>query len=412
MTGGRIEPPRLDVAIVGGGILGLTVGREFLMRNPRLRVAVIEKESRLAAHQTGHNSGVIHAGVYYRPGSLKALLCRQGATAMYAFCEQHGVPVDRCGKLIIAKNETELPGLKELHARGTANGVEGLRMLDAGEITSIEPHATGSAALYSPATGIVDFSAVADALASDLILRGGSTVLDTEITGMAQTDRGVTLEHRHGTITARHAVCCAGGWADRLAVLDGAGPDPRIIPFRGQYLSLRPHATSLVRGLIYPVPDPNLPFLGIHLTKRISGDVVLGPSALLVGARDAYRLNRVDARDVLSTIAWPGTWRMARRWWRTGLNEMRLAASRRAFVQACAEYVPELTADDVGPGPAGVRAQAVDRDGALVDDFAFSESRHALHVRNAPSPAATSSLALAGMIVDRAERAPGLAARG
>ena len=405
MTPGPVEPPRLDVAIVGGGILGLAVGRELLIRNPRLDVTVIDKEPRLAAHQTGHNSGVIHAGVYYRPGSLKALLCREGAAGLFEFCEEHGVAVERCGKLIIAKNEGELTGLEELHARGTANGVQGLRLLSAGEIKDIEPHATGSAALHCPSTGIVDFGAVADALALDLVARGGNTILETEITGIVHEHRCLRLEHRSGAISARHAVCCAGGWADRLARLDGAAADPRIIPFRGQYLSLRPHATRLVRGLIYPVPDPSLPFLGIHLTKRISGDVVLGPSALMVGARDAYRVNRIDARDVLSTIAWPGTWRMARRWWRTGLREMRLAVSRRAFVQACTAYVPELTTDDVGPGPAGVRAQAVARDGALVDDFAFSESRHALHVRNAPSPAATSSLALAGMIVDRAARA-------
>jgi 2-hydroxyglutarate dehydrogenase len=396
---------RVDVAIVGAGILGLAVGRELLLRNPRLSVAVIEKEARPAAHQTGHNSGVIHAGVYYRPGSLKARLCRDGAAALYAFCEEHGVAVERCGKLIIARNPDELPGLKELAARGAANGVEGLRLLSPGEIESIEPHATGSAALHSPATGIVDFGEVARALAADLLARGGSTVLGTEITAMVPEHRGVRLEHAGGAISARRAICCAGGWADRLARLDGGGPDPRIIPFRGQYLRLLPHAARRVRGLIYPVPDPRLPFLGIHLTKQISGEVVLGPTALLVAARDAYRLSRVDGRDLLSTLTWPGTWRMARRWWRTGLAEMHLAVSRRAFVDACAAYVPGLTVDDVGPGPAGVRAQAVDREGRLLDDFAFSESDHALHVRNAPSPAATSSLALAAVIVDRAGQA-------
>jgi L-2-hydroxyglutarate oxidase len=404
MTGDQRQPSRPDVAIVGGGILGLAAGRELLLRNPRLAVAVIEKEAGLAAHQTGHNSGVIHAGMYYRPGSLKARLCRDGAADLYAFCAEHGVAVERCGKLIVAKSPDELPALKELKARGLANGVEGLQLLSAGEIKAIEPHATGSGALHSPATGIVDFSEVAEALASDLVSRGGSTMLGTEITGMSHEQGGVRLEHREGAISARHAICCAGAWADRLAELDGAGPDPRIIPFRGQYLRLLPHATRLVRGLIYPVPDPRLPFLGIHLTKRISGEVDLGPTALLVGARDAYMLSHVNADDLVSTVAWPGTWRMARRWWRTGLHEMRLAVSRRAFVRACAAYVPELTTNDVGPGPAGVRAQAVARDGSLVDDFAFSESHHALHVRNAPSPAATSSLALAAMIVDRAAR--------
>ena len=381
---------RYDLAIVGAGIIGLATARELLSRSPGLRVAVVDRADEVGTGQTGSNSGVIHAGIYYKPGSLKAKLCVDGAARMYAFCEERGIAVERCGKVIVALHESELDRLAELERRGQANGVPGLRRLTGAEITELEPHCAGLAGLHSPNTGIVDFAAVARALAEDVREAGGEIMLGRTVSAVARDDGGVRLEG--GDVAARHAVFCAGGQASRLAVAAGAPEDPRIVPFRGQYLSLRPEARELVRGLIYPVPDPDLPFLGVHLTRHISGDVLLGPSAMLVGG-----------------LRWPGTWRVVRRFWRTGLQELRMAASRRAFVAACARYVPELRVGDVERGPAGVRAQAVGRDGALVDDFIFSEAAGTLHVRNAPSPAATSSLAIAGLIADRATESFALA---
>ena len=374
---------RYDLAIVGAGIVGLASARELLARRPGLRVAVVDAADEVGTGQTGHNSGVIHAGIYYKPGSLKARLCVEGAARLYDYCEQRGVAVERCGKVIVALHEGELARLDELERRGRANEVPGLRRLRAEEIRELEPHCAGIAGLHSPNTGIVDFGAVARAMADDVRGTGGELALGRAVTGVSRANGTVRLEGAE--ITARHAVFCAGGQASRLAVAAGAPQDPRIVPFKGQYLSLRPHARGLVNGLIYPVPDPDLPFLGVHLTRHITGDVLLGPSAMLVGG-----------------LRWPGTWRVARRFWRTGAQELLMAASKRAFVAACARYVPELRAADVEGGPAGVRAQAVARDGALVDDFVLSEADATLHVRNAPSPAATSSLALGELIADRA----------
>jgi L-2-hydroxyglutarate oxidase len=400
-----------DLVVVGAGILGLAVAREALLRDPGLSVHVIEREDRVAAHQTGHNSGVVHAGIYYAPGSLKARLCVEGARDLYAFCERHDVPVERCGKVIVALTAAEIPGLDALEWRGRQNGVPGLRRLDRRGLREIEPHADGVAALHSPATGIVDFPAVARALAAEVAERGGRITLDCAVTGVDSRPREVVLRTARGDIAGRNAVFCAGAWSDRLAVAAGAPADPRIVPFRGAYLRLRPERRDLVRSLIYPVPDPSLPFLGVHLTRHIDGDVLVGPTALMVGARDAYRLRRVRAADVAATLAWPGTWRMGRRWWRTGVRETAYAASRAAFVRAAQRYVPDLEPDDVLPGPSGIRAQALARDGALVDDFVISHTGRALHVRNAPSPAATSSLAIARLIADRAQEAFGLPAR-
>ncbi|MFL5867536.1 MAG: L-2-hydroxyglutarate oxidase [Thermoleophilaceae bacterium] len=372
---------------MGAGILGLAVARELRRRKPRLRVVVLEREERIAAHQTGHNSGVIHAGIYYAPGSLKARLCVEGAAELYRFCEEHDVPVERSGKLIVARDESELPALDELERRGQANGVPGLRRLDAGEIREIEPHCRGVAALHSPETGIVDFAAVARAMAGEL-----DVVTGCGIEGMNAGSAALVLRHTQGETAASFAVFCAGMWSDRLAVMAGADPDPRIVPFRGAYLLLEPERRELVRSLIYPVPDPTLPFLGVHLTRHIDGEVSLGPTALLSRSR------------LGSTLAWPGSWRMFRRWWRTGLTEIGHAMSRRALARAASEYVPELRPGDFRRGFVGVRAQALGRDGKLVDDFVFSETERALHVRNAPSPAGTSSLAIARLIADRAEQ--------
>jgi (S)-2-hydroxyglutarate dehydrogenase len=324
---------------------------------------------------------------------------------MYAYCEARGIASERCGKVIVATDPSELERLEELERRGRANGVPGLRRIDAEGISELEPHARGIAGLHSPGTGIADFAAVARAYAEDVAEAGGAIATGCEVLGVSVSGSSLRLGHSQGTTEARNAVFCAGAWADRLAVAAGADADPRIVPFRGAYLRLRPERRHLVRSLIYPVPDPSLPFLGVHLTKHVGGDVLVGPTALMAGARDAYRLGRVRGRDLLETLAWPGTWRMLARWWSTGVTELRHAALRSAFVRAAARYVPELEVADVEPSFAGVRAQALGRDGKLVDDFVFSHTERALHVRNAPSPAATSSLAIARHVADEAERA-------
>jgi L-2-hydroxyglutarate oxidase len=405
---GDSPPDSCDIAVVGGGILGLAAARELCVRHPSLAVAVLECEREVGAHQTGHNSGVVHAGIYYAPGSLKARLCTTGARELYEYCEERGIAHQRCGKVIVATTAAELPALAELERRGRANGVPDLERLDARGLEAIEPHARGVAALHSPHTGIADFRAVAEALAAEVREAGGVVATDCRVSALREGGRGVTVEHESGTTSARAAIACAGAWADRLAVDAGAPADPRIVPFRGAYLRLRPERRHLVRGLVYPVPDPDLPFLGVHLTRHVSGDVLIGPTALLAPARDAYSLRTVRRRDLAESLGWPGTWRMARRFWRTGLTELAYAASRRAQVAAAARFVPELRVADVEPGPAGVRAQALGRDGRLVDDFVFSRTGRALHVRNAPSPGATSALAIARTVADEADAAFGL----
>src|SRR5829696_978762 len=398
------EPPHTcDVVVVGGGIVGLAVARELLSRHRDSTLCVLEREDRLAAHQTSHSSGVIHAGIYYAPGSLKARLCVEGAALLYAYCDEHRIEARRDGKLIVAANDDELARLDELERRGRENQVPGLRRIAADGIAEIEPHARGLAALHSPVTGVVDFAKVAASYAADVERAGGIVVTGAEARGLAPHGDSIAVEHARGRTEAGFVVSCAGAWSDRLAVAAGAPAEPRIVPFRGGYLRLRPEKRELVRASIYPVPDPDLPFLGGHLTRGIDDEVLLGPSALMVGARDAYRLDRVRWRDLASNLAWPGTWRLSRRFWRTGLTEIRHAASRRAFVSDLRRFVPELEARDVLPGPSGIRAQALGRDGKLVDDFVVHRTDHALHVRNAPSPAATSSLALAKLIADEAE---------
>jgi L-2-hydroxyglutarate oxidase len=391
-----------DLVVVGAGILGLAVAREVTRRDPRLRVTVLEKEPEVGFHQTGHNSGVIHAGIYYTPGSLKARLCVAGAHELYEYCQQRGIEARQCGKVIVATGEQELPRLDELERRGQANGVPGLHRLTSSELAEIEPHCRGVAALHSPSTGIVDFRAVARAFADDVRDAGGLIATGCAVSATRPVPGAIRIVHARGETSARYAVFCAGAWADRLAVAAGAPADPRIVPFRGGYFRLRPQRRYLVRSLIYPVPDPELPFLGAHLTRHIDGEVLLGPTALIAGARDAYKLTRLVGRDVLGTLTWPGTWRMAARWWRTGVTELWMSVARRSLAKELARFVPEITASDIVPGPAGVRAQALARDGRLVDDFVLSATERALHVRNAPSPAATSSLAIARLIVDQA----------
>jgi 2-hydroxyglutarate dehydrogenase len=397
-------PSRCDFAVVGGGIVGLAVARELTKRRPQTSVCVLELEASVGTHQTGHNSGVIHAGVYYEPGSLKARLCVEGARELYEYCQARGIANEACGKVIVATDAGELDRLDELERRGKANGVPGLRRIDAAGIEDLEPHAQGIAGLHSPGTGIVDFPAVARAYAQDVIEAGGVVASGCGVTGVEVKARSLHLLHAGGATEAGHAIFCAGAWSDRLAVMAGADPDPRIVPFRGAYLRLVPERRHLVRSLVYPVPDPSLPFLGVHLTKHIDGEVLIGPTALLAGARDAYRLGKVRGGDVLDTLAWPGSWRMFRHWWRTGLAELGHATLRSTLVRAAARYVPELEVGDVEPAFAGVRAQALGRDGRLVDDFVFSATPRALHVRNAPSPGATSSLAIGRYVVEEAER--------
>jgi len=396
-------PGECDVVVVGAGIVGLATARELALRHDGIRIAVLEREDSIAAHQTGRTSGVIHAGIYYRPGSLKAQLCVAGAREMYAYCQERGIHTERSGKLIVATAENELGALAELERRGHENEVPGLRRVDAAEIPEIEPCATGVAALHSPATGVVDFAEVAAAYGTDLAARGATVATSCPVDALEPGESSIAVRHARGTTRARAVVSCAGAWSDRLAVACGAPEEPRIVPFRGAYLRLRPERRDLVRANIYPVPDPDLPFLGMHLTRRIDGEVLLGPSALMVGARDAYRLSRVRPRDLAQTIGWPGSWRLAARFRHTALREMRNAGSRRAFVEDLRRFVPELQVSDVLPGPAGIRAQALARDGSLVDDFVVHRTERAIHVRNAPSPAATSSLALARLIADEAD---------
>jgi (S)-2-hydroxyglutarate dehydrogenase len=375
-----------DLAVVGAGILGLAAARELKGRHPGLSVRVLDKEDAVARHQTGRNSGVIHAGIYYTPGSLKAKLCVEGARAMYEYLERNAIPFERCGKTIVARDASELPALAELERRGRANRVPGLRRVDADGLRELEPHAAGVAALHSPATGIVDFAEVARRLARDLEEGGTQVHTGCEVRRVVPGNGRIALHHSRGELRARHALFCAGLASDRLAIAAGGPPEPRIVPFRGGYLHVKPERRDLVRALIYPVPDARLPFLGVHLSRHIDGSVSIGPTALLVGGLGRRR-----------------TWRLARRFWRTGITELRHAMSRRALAAAAAQYVPELTTRDVEPGPSGVRAQAVASDGSLLDDFVFSDTERAVHVRNAPSPAATSSFAIARLIADRAE---------
>jgi 2-hydroxyglutarate dehydrogenase len=328
---------------------------------------------------------------------------------MYEYCEQRGIRYERCGKLIVATNELERSRLADLERRARANGVLGIRSLDARELREFEPRLDGLAAIHSPATGITSFQQVAHAFAGDVLASGGSVHTGCGVEAVDARSRGLQLRHARGATLASHAVFCAGAWSDRLALACGAGADPRIVPFRGAYLRVRAPRRDLVGSLIYPVPDPSLPFLGVHLTRTIDGELLIGPTALLAGARDAYRLRSVRPRDVVDTISWPGTWRVLGRWWRTGVEEIRHAVLRESMVGAVRRYVPSLEASDLEPAFAGVRAQAVARDGAFIEDFAFSLTERALHVRNAPSPAATASLAIAEHVADRARQSFDLA---
>ncbi|HLT18864.1 MAG TPA: L-2-hydroxyglutarate oxidase [Thermomicrobiales bacterium] len=394
---------RGDVVVIGAGIVGLAVAREWLGRRPGTRLIVLEKEDRIAAHQSGHNSGVIHSGIYYTPGSVKARACVAGAARMMRYCDEKGIPYRLCGKMIIATEEDELPRLEELHRRGIANEVPGLEMIGPERLREIEPHAVGLKALWSPNTGIVDYRDVAAAYADDVRQAGGEIMISTEVIGLERRSGRSLVKTTSGDFEARLVVACAGLWADRVAQLSGAEREPEIVPFRGDYYTLPPHRRHLVRTNIYPVPDPRFPFLGVHLTPRMNGEVWLGPNAVLAFARTGYRFTNVNLGDLAGIARSRGFRSFARQHWRTGLDEMRRDLSRRRFLASLQKFIPELQLSDLHPGPSGVRAQALSPDGKLVDDFVFNRGEGMLHVRNAPSPAATSSLEIGSMIADELE---------
>ncbi len=400
---------RYEIAIIGGGIVGLATARELLERRPGLRLVVLEKESRIAQHQTGHNSGVIHSGIYYAPGSLKATLCVKGKEALLRYCDERGIPYDLCGKVIVATHEEELPRLENLHKRGIENGVPGLEMIGPERLREIEPYCVGIKALYSPQTGIVDYGLVADAYAEDIRAAGGEIRTGHEVTAIEEHDRRYQLETPSGTVEAEYVVSCAGLYADRVAKMSGAPSTPKIVPFRGDYYVLRPGLEHMCRGMIYPVPDPQFPFLGVHFTRRMDGSVWLGPNAVLAFAREGYDRFHVRPKDLLETLTYRGFGQLAFKFWRTGFDEMYRDYSKTGFLDALRRYMPQLRRDDILPGPSGVRAQALGFDGALVDDFVVNAKGNTLHVRNAPSPAATSSLAIADMIATTTEKAFALA---
>jgi L-2-hydroxyglutarate oxidase len=395
---------RVDLAIIGGGIVGLATALRLTESRPDLRLAVLEKESELATHQSGHNSGVLHAGLYYATGSLKARLCRQGKAELEAYAEAHAIPVRYPGKLVVALTEDELPRLADIKTRATANGVEGLEEIGPERIRELEPQAAGIRALWSPQTGIIDFRAVALAYADDLLARGVTIRTGEAVTGIEQRPGEVVLSTSAGALQAGHVIVCAGLHADRLAAMTGESSRdvPRIVPFRGDYYTLSREARSLVTRLLYPVPDPRFPFLGVHFTPRHDGEVWAGPNAVLAFAREGYRRADIDLRDLFGTLTYRGFQRLAIRFWRMGAAEMWRDLSKRAYVREMQRYLPAIRGDQVRFGPSGVRAQAVAHDGAMVDDFSLGGSGRLLHVRNAPSPAATSSLAIGRMLADTA----------
>lgn len=397
----------MHTSVIGAGIVGLAVARELQRVRPEDTVTVLDKESSVGSHQTGHNSGVVHAGVYYPPGSLKARLCRRGVDLLREYTSDKGIVLDEVGKVVVAVDATDEQRLAEVRRRALANGVPGVAMLGPDGLRDVEPHVRGRAALHSPSTAITDFPAVARALADDVTAAGGAVLLGHEVVDLRPVGSGVELlvtsEGESRRLAADRVVVCAGLHVDHLARMTGGDPDPRIVSFRGEYHLLAPERAGLVRGLVYPVPDPRYPFLGVHLTRRVDGTVDVGPNAVLAGAREGYRWRDVRPRDLVETVTWPGSVVMAGRHWRTGAAEVLGSVSTRRFAEAARRYVPELTAGDLRPGGAGVRAQAVARDGSLVDDFVIERVGPVAAVRNAPSPAATSSLAIAEEIVARLE---------
>ena len=383
-----------DIAIVGAGIVGLATARSLLEAAPRTKITILDKEAKIGQHQTGHNSGVIHSGIYYKPGSYKARLTVQGAQLMRDFVKSRGLKTEPIGKVIVATSQAELPRLQTLYERGTANGVAGLEMIDQARLKELEPHAAAIRGIWSPATGIVDYSEVAETFARELTDAGAVIQTGAAVQAIARRADGVTMQTAKGEVTARRLINCAGLYSDVVARMAGAEPNVRIIPFRGEYYFVKPERRYLVQKLIYPVPDPEFPFLGVHFTRTVHGDVEAGPNAVLAFAREGYRFGTVRPGEFAQTLSFPGFWHMARKYWRTGAYEVYRSLSKAAFVRALQKLVPDVTEADVIPGGAGVRAQAVAPDGALVDDFRIVSAADSIHVLNAPSPAATASLAI------------------
>ena len=391
---------KTDLLIIGAGIVGLATALEATRRFPDLQVTVVDKEDRVAAHQTGHNSGVIHSGVYYKTGSLKARNCVAGAASMKRFCQEHGVPYEECGKLIVATSPDELPRLEQLMQRGIANGVPGLRMLEPGQFREFEPHLSGLRALLVPSTGIVDYTAVALKYAELIRQAGGEIILRAQVTGLRSDNAGNIVETKAGNFRAPYVINCAGLYSDTISRMADVETDLEIIPFRGEYYEVKPERRHLVRGLIYPVPDPRFPFLGVHFTRRVNGSIEAGPNALLAFRREGYTGSTVDLTEAVETLSYPGFWKMARKYWRKGLEEQYRSWLKPAFVRSLQKMIPELKENDYAPGGSGVRAQAVDRNGNLVDDFHFVHGKGMIHVCNVPSPAATASLEIGREVID------------
>ncbi|MBV7672599.1 L-2-hydroxyglutarate oxidase [Streptomyces halstedii] len=383
------------IGIVGAGIVGLATGREIALRRPGTRVVVFEKERRVAVHQTGHNSGVVHAGIYYAPGSLKAELCVRGVSLLRAYCQERRLPYQEIGKLVVAVREDELGRMEDLYRRARNNHVPDLRRISKDEIREIEPNAGGIAALHSPRTAITDYPAVARRFAEDIVAHGGEVRLGFPVSSLTDVPGGIEVGSGEERVRVDRLILCAGLQSDSVARLARDRGDPRIVPFRGEYMLLRPDRTDLVRGLVYPVPDPRYPFLGVHFTPRVDGSVEVGPNAVLALAKEGYRLSDVSVRDLARLAAYPGVWKMAAQHWRTGIREYRGSLSVAAFMSRAGDYVPGVGTDDVVRGGAGVRAQALDPDGSLVDDFRIHRVGRVTAVRNAPSPAATASMAIA-----------------
>jgi L-2-hydroxyglutarate oxidase len=394
---------RYDVVVVGAGIVGLATAMEMLKRRPNLKLAVIDKETDVSKHQTGHNSGVIHSGIYYAPGSLKATLCVQGVKQLVRFCDERDIPYDLCGKVIVATQEKELPGLQKLYERGVANGVPGVEIIGPERLRELEPHVRGIKAIYSPKTGIVDYVKVARAYADEVRGMGGDILLGREVTNVDRRAGAVTVETTGGEVQGDYLISCAGLFADRIARMTGAPRAPQIVPFRGDYYELVPAKRHLINNLIYPVPDPEFPFLGVHFTRHINGDRSLGPNAVLAFAREGYKKLDIKPKELGEALSYGGFQKMAVMYWKMGLGEYWRDFNKQAFVKALQAYVPEIQPEDCHPGPAGVRAQAIQANGKMVDDFVFATGDRVMHVRNAPSPAATASIAIGGEIVNKAE---------
>ncbi len=399
-----------DIAVVGGGIVGLATSRELLARHPRLKLANIEKEPAYNKHQTGHNSGVIHSGIYYKPGSLKAKLCVEGRILARAYCDAKNIPYKMVGKLIVATEESELGRLQELYERGRQNGIDDLAILDERQIEEREPYCRGIRAISSPATGIVDWGVVAGHYAEDTREAGADMYLGAEVRAIDRRGGVTRLSTSLGEIQAKYVITCGGLYSDKLAHMTRGAQDPKIVPFRGDYLILKPGKEHLVRGNIYPIPDPAFPFLGVHFTPRMDGTIWLGPNAVLAFAREGYSFWDINPPELWDALTYPGFFKLATKYWQVGATEMYRDLVTSAYVQALQRYIPALTPDDTLPGPSGVRAQAMAADGSMVDDFVFEGSDGVVHVRNAPSPAATSSLAIGKYIADDAEARFGLSA--